>query len=306
MVNLKEKRRIKLVDKINKPESVYASEMLGNVLTLLFVGIDLACLYSVWNGVQTENPIMIILIATGCAVCLDVPLAIAAHAFAAYKQGVSNKSKAYTILIISVVLFVIAFVFTLVFRVINKDVFDTSSASGLVNTMNSNADVVEQGESDTQKIMIAALFTGVLPLLTSLASFVVNYFSAKPLDKKIAQLKKSKITCESIVAEYEAIFEESETAEEHCSELMAREKDIFKAEKQKVYTESEIAKQNVRLEIMKKIQASPEAITQITEESKKLINKNDYDVSNSQLLSYVKKLTEVENRKGEFKNEDVQ
>lgn len=306
MVNLKEKRRIKLVDKINKPESVYASEMLGNVLTLLFVGIDLACLYSVWNGVQTENPIMIILIAIGCAVCLDVPLAIAAHAFAAYKQGISNKSKAYTILIISVVLFVIAFVFTLVFRVINKDVFDTSSASGLVNTMNSNADIVEQGESDTPKIMIAALFTGVLPLLTSLASFVVNYFSAKPLDKKIAQLKKSKITYESIIAEYEAILEESETAEEHCSELMAREKDIFEAEKQKVYTESEIAKQNVRLEIMKKIQASPEAITQITEESKKLINKNDYDVSNSQLLSYVKKLTEVENRKGEFRNEDVQ
>lgn len=306
MVNLKEKRRIKLVDKINKPESVYASEMLGNVLTLLFVGIDLACLYSVWNGVQTENPIMIILIAIGCAVCLDVPLAIAAHAFAAYKQGISNKSKAYTILIISVVLFVIAFVFTLVFRVINKDVFDTSSASGLVNTMNSNADIVEQGESDTPKIMIAALFTGVLPLLTSLASFVVNYFSARPLDKKIAQLKKSKITYESIIAEYEAILEESETAEEHCSELMAREKDIFEAEKQKVYTESEIAKQNVRLEIMKKIQASPEAITQITEESKKLINKNDYDVSNSQLLSYVKKLTEVENRKGEFRNEDVQ
>lgn len=306
MVNLKEKRRIKLVDKINKPESVYASEMLGNVLTLLFVGIDLACLYSVWNGVQTENPIMIILIAIGCAVCLDVPLAIAAHAFAAYKQGISNKSKAYTILIISVVLFVIAFVFTLVFRVINKDVFDTSSASGLVNTMNSNADIVEQGESDTPKIMIAALFTGVLPLLTSLASFVVNYFSARPLDKKIAQLKKSKITYESIIAEYEAILEESETAEEHCSELMARKKDIFEAEKQKVYTESEIAKQNVRLEIMKKIQASPEAITQITEESKKLINKNDYDVSNSQLLSYVKKLTEVENRKGEFRNEDVQ
>lgn len=306
MVNLKEKRRIKLVDKINKPESVYDSEMLGNVLTLLFVGIDLACLYSVWNGVQTENPITIMLIAIGCAVCLDIPLAIAAHAFAAYKQGISNKSKAYTILIISVVLFVIAFVFTLVFRVINKDVFDTSSASGLVNTMNSNADIVEQGESDTPKIMIAALFTGVLPLLTSLASFVVNYFSAKPLDKKIAQLKKSKITYESIVAEYEAVLEESETAEGHCSELMAREKDVFEAEKQKVYTESEIAKQNVRLEIMKKIQASPETITQITEESKKLINKNDYDVSNSQLLSYVKKLTEVENRKGEFRNEDVQ
>lgn len=306
MTNIKSNKRAKLIDKINKPDSIYASEALGNVLTLLFVGIDLACLYSVWNSIQTENPIMIVLIAVGCAVCLDVPLAIAAHAFAAYKQGISNKSKAYTILIISVVLFVIAFVFALVFRVINKDVFDTSSTTGLVNTMNSNADIVEQRESDTPKIMIAALFTGVLPLLTSLASFVVNYFSARPLDKKIAQLKKSKIAYESIVAEYEAVLDESETAEEHCSELMAREKDIFEAEKQKVYTESEIAKQNVRLEIMKKIQASPEAITQITEESKKLINKNDYDVSNSQLLSYVKKLTEVENRKGEFRNEDVQ
>lgn len=306
MANLKEKNRVKLVEKNNKPESIYASEVLGNVLTLLFVGIDLACLYSVWNGIQTENPIMIILIAVGCAVCLDVPLAIAAHAFAAYKQGVSNKSKAYTILIISVVLFVIAFIFAFVFRVINKDVFETSSSSGLVNTMNTNVDVAEQTEGDTPKIMIAALFTGVLPLLTSLASFVVNYFSARPLDKKIAQLKKSKIAYESMIAECEEILEESETADEHCSELMAREKDIFEAEKQKVYTQLDVAKQNVRLEIMKKIKASPEAITQITEESKKLINKNDYDVSNSQLLSYVEKLTENEKIKGENEDEEVQ
>lgn len=306
MTNVKENKRSKLIDRINKPDSVYASEMLGNVLTLLFVGIDLACLYSVWNGVQTENPIMIILIAIGCAVCLDVPLAIAAHAFAAYKQGVSNKSKAYTILIISIVLFVIAFSFTLVFRVINKDVFDTSSASGLVNTMNSNADIVEQGESDTPKIMIAALFTGILPLLTSLASFIVNYFSARPLDKKIANLKKDKIAYETIIAEYEAVLEESEKADEHCQELMARENDIFEAERQKLYTESGIAKQNVRVEIMKKIQASPEAITQITEESKKLVHKNDYEISNSQLTSYIEKLTGAEESKGDCKNEDIQ
>lgn len=87
---------------------------------------------------------------------------------------------------------------------------------------------------------------------------------------------------------------------------MAREKDIFEAETQKVYTESKIAKQNVRLEIMKKIQASPEAITQITEESKKLINKSDYDMGDSQLLSYVEKLTESEKSKGGYENEDVQ
>jgi len=302
MTNLKENRRSKLIDKINKPDSIYASEILGNILTVLFVGIDLACLYSVWNGIQTENPIIIILIAVGCAVCLDVPLAIAAHALAAYKQGVSNKGKSYTILIISIVLFVIAFVFTLVFRVINKDMFDTSSASGLVNTMNSNTAEIEPEKSDSSKIMIAALFTGVLPLLTSLASFVVNYFSARPLDKKIANLKKNKIAYETIIAEYVAVLEESEKADEYCSELMAREQDVFEAEKQKLYTESGIAKQEVRLDIMKKINASPEGITQITASSKAVAKKPDTPFPNSKLTSYIEKLTKS---RGEKANEDV-
>ncbi len=302
MTNLKENRRSKLIDKINKPESIYASEIFGNILTVLFVGIDLACLYSVWNGIQTENPIMIILIAVGCAVCLDVPLAIAAHALAAYKQGISNKGKAYTILTISIVLFVIAFVFALVFRVINKDMFNTSSASGLVNTMNPNTAAIEPEESDSSKIMIAALFTGVLPLLTSLASFVVNYFSARPLYKKIANLKKDKIAYETIIAEYEAVLEESEKADEHCSELMAREQDVFEAEKQKLYTESGIAKQEVRLDIMKKINASPEAITQITASSKAVAKKPDTPFPSSKLALYIEKLTKS---KGEKENEDV-
>lgn len=304
MKNLNENRRSKLIDKINKPDSIYASEMLGNILIILFVGIDLACLYSVWNGIQTENPIMIILIAVGCAVCLDVPLAIASHALAAYKQGVSNKGKAYTILIISIVLFVIAFAFTLVFRVINKDTFDTSSASGLVNTMNSNITTVVEPEKDySSKIMIAALFTGVLPLFTSLASFVVNYFSARPLDKKIANLKKDIVAYETIITEYEAVLEESEKADEHCSKLMAREKDVFEAEKQKLYTESEIAKQQVRLDIMQKINANPDAITQITISSKAVAHNNDTSFPNSQLTSFIEKLTKT--KEGEEENENV-
>ena len=147
--------RLWRTNQLNKSDSIYASSLVANIATVLFVLIDFICLYTVWNTVQTESSLMIALIAIGCAVCLDVPLAIAGNALKSCHQKIKDKSSTMIVLVLAVATFLITFIFAFWFRVETKDLtFDVSSGSTLTNTL---AETMTTETNDSNAVAVAAL-----------------------------------------------------------------------------------------------------------------------------------------------------
>lgn len=204
----------------NKPDSIYASSLVANIATLLFVVIDFICMYTVWNQVQTESSVMLALLAGGCAVCLDVPLAIAGNALKRYHQKLADKSSTMIIMVLAIATFFITFVFSCWFRVETRDLsFDISSGSTLTNTL----DNVVGENNGGNTVLVAALFNAIVPLATSIASFVISYFSADPLGNKIARLDKAIITVDSHITEINQVIKEGEEIDNYHALLIENE-----------------------------------------------------------------------------------
>ena len=81
------KSRMERLDFLNKPDNIYAKAWFGTLCVLAFCFIDLFCLKTVWNLVQTEDYIFVYCCAVACAIALDVPLAICALAVKKWQDG---------------------------------------------------------------------------------------------------------------------------------------------------------------------------------------------------------------------------
>lgn len=257
-----------------KPDSIYESAMLSYIVTLLFVLIDYVCLYTVWNTVQTESGSLVRLLSLGCAVCLDVPMAIAAIAQKQFQQGLCSKNSAKIITIASVVTFTITFIFALCFRMVTKDLtFDVSAGGTMTNTLATQNESSEGSGS----ILCAALFSGFLPLCTSLGSFIISFFGVDPLKQKIYALNKEKIAIQSQLVDLEKVLIERKQADFYKSFLLEREKSMFTQFRDECTTAGALIKQATRDAIMEKLQ-TPDDINVVTESGRKI---NDEAMNNT-------------------------
>lgn len=254
---------------LHKSETIYAKKSFSTICIAAFVCIDLFCLKTVWNLVQTENPIYVWLVAFACAAALDVPMAIAAIAVKRYKQGLSDKKEKNLILILSVTVFVIAFIFSLGFRIITGDLsFDIHTDATLINSVSMEPET-NQITYTNPAVLYAAAFNGVIPLLTSLSSFIISYFSTSPMIEKSMKIEKERIGIQTNIIEAEKAIAECADIETHCECLIAREKDLYKEFIDQLDAEAITVKQTARVIQMEKL-ASAENITSITDASKKL------------------------------------
>lgn len=282
--------RANRVSTIYKPDNIYASTIVSNIAVLIFVMIDYFCLKSVWNLVQLEDQMYVMFVALGCAAALDLPLAVAAVALKKAQHKVMDKKEAMIITVLSVATFLIAFVFSLMFRIVTRELsFDVGSASTLVSTVGESAN--NSGDS-SGIILFSALFNGVLPLLTSLASFIVSYFSADPINDKLKMLKTERVKLQNNIVEADVAIAESESAETHCNALLIREEDLFNEFISKLDSENLQIKQMARQVLMEKL-GTPDDILELTDSSKKLSkNKKSTDEYESELIKLVKAETE--------------
>lgn len=247
---------------LNKSDSVYANSLVANIATVLFVIIDFICLYTVWNTVQTESSLMIALIAVGCAVCLDVPLAIAGNALKSHHQRLKDKTGTMIVMVLAVITFLVTFIFAFWFRLETKELtFDISSGSTLTNTL---AETTTSETNDSNAVVVAALFNAIVPLCTSIASFVISYFAANPLGEKIARLDKAIITLDSNLAEIEQVCQEAEGIQNYKQYLLAREEDMYRQFCESSEAQGIVRKQAVRFVIMEML-GTPDDITVLTE-----------------------------------------
>lgn len=274
--------RVNRVTRLHKPDNIYANSLLSNMLVLIFVLIDFFCISILWNFVQTENPEFILFISCACAISLDVPLAIAAVAIKKYHHGISSRNEAMIITIISVIIFVIAFVFSFMFRIVTKDyTFVIEDSSAVVDSVNYT---VVDSTKENISIWFAALFNGIIPLLTSLSSFVISYFSYSPVEKKIKRLETERVKLQSNVLEADKALVQSEDAVTHCNALLARENDLYFEFISKLDAENQTLKQLARLVIMEKLRTADD-VSSLTDSAKSIYVNSEFNDTPSSMYS---------------------
>lgn len=257
-----------------KPDTIYACNILNYFFIVFFVIVDWYCLKAVWNLVQTEDAVYVWIIASACAVALDVPLAIAAFVWKKYRQGLCNKTERNIFLITAVIIFSIAFIFSFVFRLSTKDLsFDTGTASTLTNTL---ATSQSAAENDKPEIMIAAAFNGIIPLLTSGASFALSFISSNPLITRLSKCKRERVRLQSNILDAEKALAETDTAENYCKSLLARENDLYHEFIEELDTDALKLKEYTRLLIMERM-ATPDSTTILSNSSERIYNKLKVD-----------------------------
>lgn len=276
--------RTKRVTRLNRAESIYGKQWFSNLIVFAFVCIDMFCLKVVWNLVQMEDPLFVYCLAFACAAALDVPLAIAAVSLKKYHQGLCGKKSTTLIVILSVIVFLIAFVCSFGFRIITKDLsFEIDSSSALMNTMAASAST----NTDSFPVWIAAIYNGIVPLLTSLSSFIISYYSSSPLTAKLANLEKERIALQTNIIEIEEALLQAGTSRNYCAELIARENDLYKEFLCKLDLETLRLKQLIRVILMEKL-SEPENITILSQSAKNLYQKNEtVDIESQELADFV-------------------
>ncbi len=268
---------------IDKADNIFANGVFGDLAVFLFVLIDFVCLRVVWNLVQTEDPFFINCIAVACAAALDVPLAIAAKVLKKYNQGLYDRQEKNLIMVLSVAVFTVAFVFSFCFRIFTKDLsFDIGTGSTLTNTLSVTAETDTAGGGTS--VLVAALFNGVIPLLTSIASFIISFFGYDPLKIKMGKLEEGRIGLQANIHEVERALTETTSAGEYCHELIAREDDLYQEFMNQLDADALALKQMVRVLIMRKL-GKPECVSAMSKAGAGLAQSYEMDSTPGRELS---------------------
>lgn len=243
----------------HKPMSIMESGIVCCLFTAFFAIADFCCLQISWNTVQTSSPWVITLIALSCAVCLDVPLAIAGVAFKAYRQGLKSKKDMLYIMIPSIAVFAIVFFFGLIFKIITRtSTFEDANAVGLVNNL-----AEQSNPEESQSILFAALFSGIIPLCTSIASFLIALRSTNIKKQMIHRLEKNKIKIEGQLTEIEQTLSENDI-EKNGVILIESEKSLFRQFIEEILMFEGIRRQAANQALMEHIN-NPDAVSHLSE-----------------------------------------
>lgn len=299
--------RTKRIKRLEKPGCFWEGKILSTFAVFLFVFIDFKCLKAAWNLVQTEDSSYIACAAIACAIALDIPLAIGAAALKKYHQGLVSKAEKNMVFIPAIIVFALAFACNFGFRLTTREnTFEITPSSNLTNTVslpetdNGNPKTPEKGETsaaapeegtaeaDSQAaILFAGIYSGIIPLLTSLSSFVISYFSSDPKKYRLAQLEKEKISLQTHIGEAQRQLSEIQSPEEFCAELIARERDLYKEFQNQLDADSYSLKQLVRILLMEKLQTA-ESITSMTAAAQNLVSDSRTgDKPAEELLAFV-------------------
>lgn len=254
--------RVGRENKLARGENIYNSGCIGFVLTFIFIAIDSFCCYSCWNAAQTQSIAMNVLMTVGCALTLDLPPMFCAYALKKYKQGLLPKKTAMIVTGggLAVVALVICGYFA--FRIVTKDaIFDTASSGGITNAVaQSTANTTQNNNSN----LFPAIYSGIIPLATSITSFIVTYLTVDPIKDKIHKLRKAKITTEANIADLNMAIAEAEDVSSYSDYLIAREDDLYTHFLDELEAQKIVLKQIARVVIMEKL-SNPDAISELTE-----------------------------------------
>lgn len=247
-------------NKLARADNLYSSSYIGFVLTFVFVAIDSFCCYSCWNAAQTQSIPMNVLMTVGCALTLDVPPMFCAYALTMYKQGMLSKSKAKVILIATIAVVSLVLCGYFAFRIVTKDlIFDHISSGGMTNAVAQGTESTTQNNNSN---LFPAIYSGILPLATSVTSFIVTYLTASPLKDRIFKFRKAKVTTEANISDLKMAIAEAEDVHSYSDYLIAREDDLYIHFLDALEAQKIVLKQIARVVIMEKL-SNPDAVNEL-------------------------------------------
>lgn len=268
---------------LEKKESIYAGMIVSYISVILFVAIDFACLNSSWTSVQNDNEWLVKLISLGCAVALDVPMAIAAIIAKEGYQKLRGRREAIIIVALCIACFLVVWGFQIGFRMVTRDATFSENASTLVNTLKSSDTETTEGG---QTVIYAALFSAILPLCTSLASFIITYFGCDPLATKIYRLDSVIIQDDANIIELDQAVSEADDIRQHMEFLIAYENDSLSTHIAKIRSQGNLLKLVVRNEIMKKLN-TPEQVAVVQASGEELNDNSDNIAAPNEATKYL-------------------
>lgn len=246
---------------LRRPESIFSSSPLANILLLAFILTDAVCFYSMWNVIITENPLMLITIAVSIAAVVDIPMAIAGVVMAQARDGLRDRKEAKAIALGCLATFLLAFSLSLVLRIVTKDhtISIGNSDTGLVDMM-----TAEKNSSEDSAIpLCAAIFLAAIPCCTSAASYLVSLSVSNCLSDRIKKLECERICIQAHITELQQALAECDVDAE-IENLIDRENALYDEFNAELTAMVVGVKETARLLMMEKL-GDPESISSITE-----------------------------------------
>lgn len=244
---------------------------LANLATILFVALDFAVLFSRWETVQTESWYTVALIAVSSAVILDVPMMLAGKTIVEYQHKLKSKDNMILVVTLAAAAFTLVFAFSIWFSYVTRNAtFQDAEKTTLINNM---ATLTDSGES--MSVLAASLFSGVLPLGTSIASLVIALITHKPIKEKRKKISRAKVMAEEHLLHLRQGIAESKAHIEHSKSLLAREEDLYNQFVASVYAQELIRKNAYREALEEK--CSLDDVNHIIESAKALNESSAFD-----------------------------
>lgn len=267
-----ERQRRRRIRKLHPPEALFSRSVTANFLTLVFVAVDFATLYTMWNLYLLESPLVLYLLAGGFACILDVPMAIAGNAFKQYKQGLRPKGEAWLILILSVLAFLVVFLLSFGFRIETRELaFGADLSGGLVSMTGSGTVQTQSGSGDLAQLF-AALAMAFLPMATSLSAFAVTFMVSNPMEDRLLLLQTQRAALQAQIARLEGAMAQTEELEAFFARQEAEEDQRYEAFLAAIDRQALVLKQKARLLLMETL-SDPDAISTLTESAHNLQEK---------------------------------
>lgn len=296
--------RVKTVKNLSKPDTIYGKAWFSTLLVLVFVAIDFSWLANKWNLLQTGGDGYRYGIALGFAVALDVPMAVVAVVLKRYHQGLTGrKISVATIVAVAIVTFLGAFFANFFVGIVARDqLFSLSENGGLVDAAAGAAAGIANMDSKT--ILYLAAANGLLPLFTSLSSFVFSYFAYNPLRNEITKQEKAKVELQSEITKINKELAESPMVEAYKEEMLEREEQLFKEFMQRLEAEYQEMKQTAGSVLMEKMK-TPAEVTVVFRDRQKQMEQYQQQMNPKKLPESEKDFLILEDREEASDQESV-
>jgi len=268
-----EKIRKRRIAKANKPESLFTKSPLANALVIIFCLSDFITLYTLWNILLIESPLMLFFIVIAFVIGLDVTMSIAGNVIKQCRQGLRPLKDSVMIVTCCVLAFLGVYVCYFILRLSMTGLtFGAVDAASSLIDMTPAAGTADASDSTIPIMAAAASYSlAFLPFVTSAASLAVSAAVSDPLGEKLAELRKLRAEIESHIALVNCELTESEDTETHIQRLYEREYRLFNTFNDHIDSTAYSLKLKVRNIIMKKLgRSDADIITDMTEDCRRL------------------------------------
>lgn len=165
----------------------------GVLVTILSCILDFANVFTRYDEInKPQSVIMLLAMTLATVIALDVPMYIAGSVIKSYMQGETNKNEMIIIVSGSVTAFLALAIFNLLLSL-------QCGQFMLEDPALSSGDLFTEVEP-TKSVLIGSWILGLLPVFTSIASFVVGIYCSNPLLHTVNSLKKALLQIQCFIA----------------------------------------------------------------------------------------------------------